>query len=57
MLGLSNFQRTGMGQDISALGSLGALRQGLTTSSINSTSTSSIKQAAYEPYGRLITIR
>ena len=29
MYGLSDFGRTGMGQDISALGSLGALRQGI----------------------------
>ena len=28
-MGLSNFERAGMGQDIGALGQLGAIRQGL----------------------------
>jgi len=50
--GLSNFMRQGMGQDISALGSLGALRQGLDQSRL--TATQQAEQAsAMEPYGRL----
>jgi hypothetical protein len=51
-LGLSNFMRTGVGQDISALGSLGALRQGLDQARL--TATQQAEQAsALEPYGRL----
>ena len=50
--GLSNFMRQGMGQDISALGSLGALRQGLDQAKL--TATQQAEQAsALEPYGRL----
>ena len=50
--GLSNFMRQGMGQDISALGSLGALRQGLDQARL--TATQQAEQAsALEPYGRL----
>ena len=50
--GLSNFMRQGMGQDISALGSLGALRQGLDQTRL--TATQQAEQAsALEPYGRL----
>ena len=50
--GLSNFQRQGMGADISALGSLGALRQGLDQARL--TATQQAEQAtALEPYGRL----
>ena len=33
--GLSNFARQGMGQDVSALGSLGALRQGMTQAQLS----------------------
>ena len=44
--------RQGMGQDISALGSLGALRQGLDQTRL--TATQQAEQAsALEPYGRL----
>ena len=50
--GLSNFMRQGVGQDISALGSLGALRQGLDQARL--TATQQAEQAsALEPYGRL----
>ena len=50
--GLSNFNRTGMGQDISALGNLGALNQGQTQANL-SANQNAAKTAAYEPYGRL----
>ena len=50
--GLSNFQRQGMGQDVSALGSLGALRQGLTQAQLGADQQAA-QTAAYEPYGRL----
>jgi len=50
--GLSNFQRQGMGADISALGSLGALRQGLGQAQL-SADQQAAQTAAYEPYGRL----
>ena len=50
--GLSNFGRTGMGQDVSALGSLGALRQGLTQAQL-SADQQAAQTGAYEPYGRL----
>jgi len=50
--GLSNFMRQGLGQDISALGSLGALRQGQDQTRL--TATQQAEQAsALEPYGRL----
>ena len=49
---LSNFGRTGMGQDVSALGSLGALRQGLSQAQL-SADQQAAQTAAYEPYGRL----
>ena len=51
-LGLSNFARAGLGQDISALGSLGALRQGLGQTQL--TADRQLAQAtAMEPFGRL----
>ena len=50
--GLSNFQRQGMGADISALGSLGALRQGLGQAQLTADQQAA-QTAAYEPYGRL----
>jgi len=50
--GLSNFERTGMGADISALGSLGALRQGLEQARLGADQQAA-QTAAYEPYGRL----
>ena len=50
--GLSNFQRAGMGQDIGALGQLGAIRQGQEQARL--TADQQMHQtAAYEPYGRL----
>jgi hypothetical protein len=50
--GLSNFQRQNMGQDVSALGSLGALRQGLDQARLTADQQAA-QTAAYEPYGRL----
>ena len=50
--GLSNFQRAGLGQDIGALGQLGAIRQGAEQARL--TADQQMHQtAAYEPYGRL----
>jgi Arc/MetJ-type ribon-helix-helix transcriptional regulator len=51
-MGLSNFQRTGMGGDIGALGQLGAMRQGITQAGL-SADQQAAQTAAYEPYGRL----
>ena len=51
-MGLSNFQRTGMGGDIGALGQLGALRQGQTQAELTANQQAA-QTAAYEPYGRL----
>ena len=50
--GLSNFARQGMGQDVSALGSLGALRQGQQQALLGADQQAE-QTAAYEPYGRL----
>jgi len=51
-MGLSNFQRAGMGQDIGAMGQLGALRSGQEQARL--TADQQMHQtAAYEPYGRL----
>ena len=50
--GLSDFDRTGMGQDVSALGSLGALRQGMNQANLTADQQQA-QTAAYEPYGRL----
>jgi len=51
-MGLSNFQRAGMGADIGAYGQLGALQQGQAQAQL--TAQQQMKQAqAYEPYGRL----
>ena len=50
--GLSNFGRTGMGQDVSALGSLGALRQGQ-SQALLSADAQAAQTGAFEPYGRL----
>ena len=51
-LGLSNFARTGLGQDVSALGSLGALRQGQNQALLRADQ--QLAQAsAMEPFGRL----
>jgi hypothetical protein len=50
--GLSDFSRTGMGQDVSALGSLGGLRQGFNQANL-SADAQAAQTGAYEPYGRL----
>jgi len=50
--GLSDFGRTGMGQDVSALGSLGEIRQGMTQAQL-SADQQAAQTGAYEPYGRL----
>ena len=50
--GLSDFDRTGMGQDVSALGSLGALRQGMNQANLTADQQAA-QTGAYEPYGRL----
>ena len=50
--GLSDFQRQGMGQDISALGSMGAIRQGLSQAQLTAEQ-NRLSTGAYEPYGRL----
>jgi len=51
-MGLSNFQRAGMGQDIGALGQMGAMRQGQAQAALNAQQQAA-QTAAYEPYGRL----
>ena len=51
-LGFSNFDRTGMGQDISALGTLGGLNQQQNQANLTANQNAA-KTAAYEPYGRL----
>jgi len=50
--GLSDFNRSGMGQDVSALGSLGAMRQGLSQAQLQADQQAA-QTEAYEPYGRL----
>ena len=50
--GLSDFNRTGMGQDINALGSIGALNQGQ-QQALLSADQQAAQTGAYEPYGRL----
>ena len=50
--GLSDFNRQGMGQDINALGSIGALNQGQAQAQLDATRMNE-QTAAYEPYGRL----
>jgi hypothetical protein len=51
-MGLSNFQRAGLGADVGALGQLGSLRQGQ-EQSLLSADQQAAQTAAYEPYGRL----
>jgi hypothetical protein len=51
-MGLSGFQRAGLGADVGALGQLGSLRQGLTQAQL-SAQQQAAQTAAYEPYGRL----
>jgi len=50
--GLSDFGRQGMGQDINALGSIGAANQAQAQAQLNATRMNE-QTAAYEPYGRL----
>jgi hypothetical protein len=50
--GLSDFGRSGMGQDINALGSLGAVNQGQ-QQALLSADQQQAQTGAYEPYGRL----
>jgi len=50
--GLSDFNRQGMGQDINALGSIGALNQSQAQAQLNA-DRANAQTAAYEPYGRL----
>jgi len=50
--GLSDFNRQGMGQDINALGSLGAANQAQAQAELNATRMNN-QTEAYEPYGRL----
>jgi len=50
--GLSDFGRGGMGQDINALGSLGAVNQGQ-QQALLSADQQQAQTGAYEPYGRL----
>ena len=50
--GLSNFERAGMGQDIGALGQLGAMRAGADQARLTADQQAH-QTAAYEPYGRL----
>ena len=51
-MGLSNFQRAGLGADVGALGQLGSLRQGITGAQLQADQQAA-QTAAYEPYGRL----
>jgi hypothetical protein len=50
--GLSDFDRQGMGQDINALGTLGAANQAQVQAQLNADRMNN-QTAAYEPYGRL----
>jgi len=51
-MGLSNFERAGMGQDIAAMGQMGAMQQGQQQAILNAQQQNA-QTAAYEPYGRL----
>jgi hypothetical protein len=51
-MGLSNFQRAGMGQDIGALGQMGAMNQANLQARLTADQQAA-QTAAYEPYGRL----
>jgi hypothetical protein len=51
-MGLSNFQRAGLGADVGALGQLGSLRQAQTQAGLTADQQAA-QTAAYEPYGRL----
>jgi len=51
-MGLSDFERMGMGADIQATGSLGATQQGYQQALLNAQQ-QQLQSQAYEPYGRL----
>jgi hypothetical protein len=51
-MNLSNFERSGRGADVGALGQLGSLRQGLNQAQL-SAQQQAAQTKAYEPYGRL----
>ena len=51
-MGLSNFERAGMGQDIAAMGQMGAGQQAFEQAKLNRDAQAAQTQA-YEPYGRL----
>ena len=51
-LGLSDFARKGMGQDIAGLGGIGALQQGYNQALLTADQ-QRLQTGAYEPYGRL----
>ena len=51
-MGLSNFQRGSMGQDIAAMGQMGAGQQAFEQAKLNRDAQAAQMQA-YEPYGRL----
>ena len=51
-MGLSNFQRSGLGADVGALGQLGSLRQAQEQARLTADQQAH-QTAAYEPYGRL----
>ena len=51
-MGLSNFQRAGLGADVGALGQLGSMRQAQEQARL-SAQQQAAQTAAYEPYGRL----
>jgi len=51
-MGLSNFERTGLGGDIGAYGQLGSLRQAQEQANLTANQQAA-QTAAYEPYGRL----
>ena len=51
-MGLSNFQRSGLGADVGALGQLGSLRQAQEQARLTADQQAA-QTAAYEPYGRL----
>jgi len=51
-MGLSDFNRMGMGADIQALGNLGSMQQGYEQAKLNAQQ-QQLQSQAYEPYGRL----
>jgi hypothetical protein len=51
-MGLSDFERMGMGADIQALGGVGSMQQGYEQAKLNAQQ-QQLQSQAYEPYGRL----